>query len=167
MNWENILTAVGTGVLTGVIASAITGYFGLLYAFRQFRTQRAFDRQLEWYERTLRALGGVSHTWEHMALCKRLGRRDEALQAAKDALVSIAELKQCMFESMLYGDQKSYEQLQRLTERSESQTADHPAPEADTPPFIDRVQEVAREISKPTRKMLGLTPDITLLKPKV
>jgi hypothetical protein len=43
MNAESILTGVITGVLTG----GITGYLAALYAMRQFKAQRAFDRQLE------------------------------------------------------------------------------------------------------------------------
>jgi hypothetical protein len=44
------------GIVTGVLTGGITGYFTALYAMRQFKAQRAFDRQLEWYERTARAL---------------------------------------------------------------------------------------------------------------
>jgi hypothetical protein len=53
MNAETILTGIVTGVFTG----GITGYLAALYAMRQFKAQRAFDKQLEWYERTARALG--------------------------------------------------------------------------------------------------------------
>jgi hypothetical protein len=68
MNAENILTGVITGVLTGAIAGAITRYLGVLFAFKQFRAQRAFDRQPEWYERTIRALGRFSILNREMAL---------------------------------------------------------------------------------------------------
>jgi hypothetical protein len=42
MSAEAILTGVVTGILTG----GITGYLAL-HAMRQFKAQRAFDRQLE------------------------------------------------------------------------------------------------------------------------
>jgi hypothetical protein len=172
MNVESILTGIFTGVFTGVI----TAFFGLLFALKQFKAQRAFDRQLEWYERTIRALGRFTQDWEQLALLEkhdvRVGDK-RATVAQKDILATLVELKACMFESMLYGDQKSYEQLQRLNEKSESRIADHlapkadttAAPKADTTPFISLVQEVALQISKPTRKMLGLK-DIRLLNPK-
>jgi hypothetical protein len=164
MNAERILTGVITSVLS-VLTGGITGYLAALYAMRQFKAQRAFDRQLEWYERTIRALGRFTQNWEQMALLEkadvRLGDK-RATVTQKDILATITELKACMFESMLYGDQKSYEQLHRLNEKSESRIADHPAleadttaaPKADTTSFISLVQEVALEISKPTRKML-------------
>jgi hypothetical protein len=50
MDWGSAMTGVVIGVLTG----GVTGYLGVLFAFKQFRKQLAFDRQLDWYETTER-----------------------------------------------------------------------------------------------------------------
>lgn len=160
MNVETVVT----GVLIGVITGGITAFVGLLFALRQFRKQRAFDKQLEWSERTIRALSGVSHGYEQFRRMISLGPQHEVVRTAqRNLLASIADLKRCTFEAILYGDQKSYEQLQRLYEKSESRVANKAEPEADKaaleaddPPLMELINEVALAISKPTRKMLGL-----------
>jgi hypothetical protein len=91
MNVESILTGIFTGVFTGVI----TAFFGLLFALKQFKAQRAFDRQLEWYERTIRALGRFTQDWEQLALLEkhdvRVGDK-RATVAQKDILATLVEL---------------------------------------------------------------------------
>jgi hypothetical protein len=162
MNVEAVLT----GVITGVITGGITASVGLLIALKQFKAQRAFDKQLEWYERTIRILGRLSHLWTDMVIPdKNREPRDERVSVRRDILAALTELQQCLFESILYGDQKSYEQLQRLNEKSEDRIAENATEAEDTEPFFSLVREVAVEISKPTRKMLGLN-DIKLLNPK-
>jgi hypothetical protein len=154
MNWESILTGVVTGVLTGVIASAITGYFGVLYAFKQLRAQRAFDRQLEWYERTIRALGRFSTIHRELLLLPQI--KNPQFNLMKEAQEAVVELEKCLSEAVLYAEQQSYEQLnatvirwQEIVLKSEGKM-DHV--DAATVAF----QETLVELSKPLREKLGL-----------
>src|SRR5262245_45389528 len=103
MNAETVLTGVVTGILTG----GITGYFTALYAMRQFKAQRAFDRQLAWYERTVRALGAVPHLHTGFTVA-----RDDRTKA--ELLKALLDLQHCGSEAPLYADQSSYELLQRV-----------------------------------------------------
>jgi hypothetical protein len=57
----NMLVSVMTGVITGVAV----GYFGFRSALKQFRNQRSFDRRLEWFEQTVRAINWfINSAWE-------------------------------------------------------------------------------------------------------
>jgi hypothetical protein len=143
MNAESILTGVITGVLTGVIASAITGYFGVLYAFKQFRTQKAFDRQLEWYERTARAL------WTFWRLNRIDTKESEECEKAK------ADLLQCFSESFLYAEPTSYDQLNRMVvELVEIEDIDEESKHLEA--FNNVIFASLIELSKPLRKKLRL-----------
>src|SRR4030095_9958546 len=102
MNVESILTGIITGVLTG----GITGYFTALYAMRQFKAQRAFDRQLDWYERTARALGTFVDLNEQYT-AEAPGRKITFEEYQK----GMRSLEQCVNEAILYADPASYEQL--------------------------------------------------------
>jgi len=67
MNIDHILIGAITGVLTGLLA----GYFGVVLALKHLREQRAFDKQLEWYERTIRALGNLSRLTIEMEIAAK------------------------------------------------------------------------------------------------
>jgi len=47
---------VTTTILAALIAAFIGSWFGANQALARFKKERAFDRQLEWYERYIRAL---------------------------------------------------------------------------------------------------------------
>ena len=178
MNVENILT----GILTGVITGFFTGYLGLRFAFKQFRTQRAFDKQLEWHERVVRVLGKHAHVRGQIEQA-RIRQNDKMLWSAIAGLHTwIAELQQCITEANLYADQKSYDKLASMAEKYEKltrklnvnsiQVQDSSKPkmlgavlaelEAAEKRNLEIVNTVLREtlisIATPTRKMLGFKP---------
>ena len=171
----------GQNVLTAVITGLLVGYLGVLLALKQFKAQRAFDRQLEWYERTLRALGGCSRLQRQMVLVPMFENPDRTLKAWEELQKGLAELEQCTNEAVLYADQNSYEQLCRMGEKyeelktrisTESSTCESDSTEGGRTSEViaalnaaekaetERVNRVLREtfveLSKPTRKMLGL-----------
>ena len=150
MNAENILTAVITGILTG----GITGYLATLYAMRQFKAQRAFDRQLEWYERTVRALG---------TLLQRVGEEvfmdienpELWNKAVEDWQREVAIVWQCVNEAVLYAEQSSYEQLQEMVAKIKK-GEDREAAANKYAITREVLLATLTELSKPVRKMLGL-----------
>jgi hypothetical protein len=144
MNVESILTGVITGVLTG----GITGYFGVLFAFKQLRRQRAFDRQLEWYERTVRALSAVPYLHRSFAVQRRSGIHDDRTKVEFGK--ALLDLRQCVSEAPLYAEQSSYEQLQNIRIESKSD------PEELAKATEEAMQELLIELSRPVRKMLRL-----------
>jgi hypothetical protein len=139
MNWETIVT----GVLTGVIASAITGYLGVYYGFKQLKKQRAFDRQLEWYERTVRALGAVPHLNTAFAIA-----RDDRKKAELEK--AVLDLQRCASEAPLYAEQSSWEQLEKM----HVDLKGDPLEQAKA--FEEVMRKTAAELSAPVRKMLDL-----------
>ena len=147
MNVESILTAV--------IAGVITGYLGVLLALKQFREQRAFDRQLEWYERTIRALGRISTLNREMNLIAKLPAPDEWWKAWQELQKGLADMEQCINEAVLYAEQQSYEQLKtmgakydEIRKKGQEAAVEESAAEV--------LRDTLIELSKPVRKMLGL-----------
>ena len=146
MNAEAILTGIITGVLTG----GITGYLAALYATRQFKAQRAFDRQLEWYERTVRVLGTL------------LRLHSECLAETRDRKIAFEEfekelrsLQQCAIEGNLYADLTSYEKLNKMlvtywTARGDFEKILNNAA------VYEMLRDTLGDLSNPVRKMLGL-----------
>jgi hypothetical protein len=113
MNIENILTGIITGVLTGAVTGIVIGYFGVQFAFKRLRQERAFDRKLEWYEKTIRALGNFSRLTVEMEIAAKYRPLDAAWEKGA------ADLQQCLDEATLYADQESYWQLLKTVAKSQ------------------------------------------------
>jgi len=130
------------GIVTGVLTGGITGYFTALYAMRQFKAQRAFDRQLEWYERTARALATL-RLLQIDAYDAKDSERDVQEKASDELKKGFFDLQQCTNEAVLYAEQSSYEQLHGMGNKALSMTT-------------EVLRDTLIELSKPVRKMLGL-----------
>jgi hypothetical protein len=120
MNIEHILVGVLTGVLTGAVTGVVIGYFSIQFAFKQLTQQRASDRQREWQEKTIRALGNFSRLTLELEIAGKRGALDPGWEKGA------ADLQQCLDEATLYADQESYWQLlktvakcQELREKSD------------------------------------------------
>src|SRR5262249_23671016 len=151
MNVESILTGIITGVLTG----GITGYLAALHAMRQFRAQRAFDRQLEWYERTVRALGTLSHLSS-----ARFNVTANLTEAFEEFKKGEANEEQCVEEAVLYAEQSSYEHLQEMQSTfREIKWRFHRGDPISVQILTTQhtvLNNTLIELTKPVRKMLGL-----------
>ena len=107
MNIENLLTGVITGVLAGVITGIVAGYFAVQIAFKQFTQHRASDRQREWHEKTIHALGNFARLTIEMQIAAQYRALDPAWEKGA------ADLQQCLDEATMYADQESYWELLR------------------------------------------------------
>src|SRR4029453_7651551 len=146
MNWESIVTGIITGVLTG----GITGYLTALHAMRQFKLQRAFDRQLEWLERTARALGTLAELAVDLTEARDSKIPDRIKEVRDKVKKGFFDLQQCTNEAVLYAEQSSYEQLQKM----EAKYGDDQ--EMDDKRIVEVWHDTLKELSKPVRNMLGL-----------
>jgi hypothetical protein len=143
----NAESSILTGIVTGVLTGGITGYLAALYAIRQFKAQRAFDRQLEWYERTVRALGAISQ----IRLQATHAQHSET-HVFDELRKGLLDLNQCVNEAVLYAEQSSYEQLKAMRVKCNDDMDQEKVAKA----FEKVMQETSIELSKPVRKMLGL-----------
>jgi hypothetical protein len=146
MNIDHILV----GAITGVIAGLVAGYFGVLFALKQFREQRAFDKQLEWYERTIRALGNLSRLTIEMEIAAKpldLG----AWEKGK------ADLQQCLDEAALYADQESYWELFKTVAKWDQlkEEANQKGTIREFRPVVGLLHNALINLSKPIRERLG------------
>jgi hypothetical protein len=167
-------------VLTAVITGLLVGYVGVLLALKQFKGQRAFERQLDWYERTLRALVKVSTLQNQVDAAMKSSNRHLVIKSWDNLLKGFAELDQCSKESVLYANQASYDSLCRMSDKLEylrmllvdenKSTSSQPVRTSDA---LNRLAEAAAlevgeanrllfeaftELSRPLRKLLGLKP---------
>ncbi len=150
MNIENILAGIIAGVLAGALTGIIVGYFGVQFAFKQFTQQRASDREREWHEKTIRALGNFSRLTVEMEIAAQYRVLDPAWEKGA------ADLQQCLDEATMYADQETYWQLlktvakcQELREKSKHQgTTKHW-------PIIGILRTALKTLSKTIREKLG------------
>ena len=147
MNIDNVLVGTISGAFTGLL----TGYFGVVFALKQFREQRAFDKQLEWYERTIRALGNLSRLTIEMEIAAKYRPLDiEAWEKGK------ADLQQCLDEAALYADQESYWELIKTVakwDQLKEEAADKGIKEFR--PIVALLRAALINLSKPIREKLG------------
>jgi hypothetical protein len=150
MNIENILTGVITGVLTGAVTGVVAGYFSMQFAFKQFTQQRASDRQREWYERTIRALGKFSRLTVEMEIAAKYRALDPAWQKGA------ADLQQCLDEATMYADQESYWQLLKTVAKCQElkEKSDHKEI-IEKWPIVGVLRPTLIKLSKPIRAKLG------------
>jgi hypothetical protein len=146
MNIDHILIGAITGVLTGLLA----GYFGVVLALKHLREQRAFDKQLEWYERTIRALGNLSRLTIEMEIAAKpldIG----AWEKGK------ADLQQCLDEAALYADQESYWELFKTVAKWDQlkEEADQKETVREFGPVVGLLRSTLINLSKPIRERLG------------
>lgn len=108
VNLENVVATVLASGLGAFIAASL----GFRYAMSRFRRERAFDRRLEWYERTVQRLTHV-HTALTFAQASdavpiSAEDRDAAWAEAWQAVLSLRGLD---VESELFATPRSYEAL--------------------------------------------------------
>jgi hypothetical protein len=150
MNIENILTGIITGILTGAATGILIGYFGVQFAFKQLNQERALDRKLEWYERTIRALGSFSRLTLEIEIAAKYRSLDSAWEKGA------AALQQCLDEATLYADQESYSQLLKTVAKAQELKEKSDLKETEEFRSIVGVLRVALiKLSKRLREKLG------------
>jgi hypothetical protein len=155
----NMLISVTTGVITGVFV----GIFGIRSAVKQFKLQRAFERQLEWYENTTQAVIHFRELNETLAFALENNRVD-LLEFARDNTFNLTkEFQNNVNNSLLYADRKMYLRLKeygaKLKETAEAVSELLRAGKQPTGVYQSNVkllEKTAFELAKPIRKMLGL-----------
>lgn len=61
MNTQTIAINMFVAVTTSVVTALIVSFFAVRTALKQFRVQRAFERRLDWYEKTTQAIFEFLH----------------------------------------------------------------------------------------------------------
>jgi hypothetical protein len=151
MNIENILAGIITGVVSGAGTGIVVGYFGVQFSFKQFAQQRAFDRQREWYERTIRALGNFARLTVEMEISAKYRPLDAAWEKGA------ADLQQCLDEATPYADQESYWQLLKTVAKCDElkQKSDYIKETIDEWPIVGRLRAGVIKLSSAIREKLG------------
>jgi len=72
----------------------------VLYAFKQFRTQRAFDRQLDWREKTTHAVFEFLYLNESIVSALKDDRLDELKEAAENTMAALKEFRNIVNNSL-------------------------------------------------------------------
>ena len=148
--FENILARIIAGVLTGAVTGIVVGYFGVQFAFKQFTQQHASDRQREWHEKTIRALGNFSRLTVEMEIAAKYRALDPAWEKGA------TELQRCLDEATLYADQESYWELLKTVAKCQElkEKSNHKEP-IEHWPFIGVLRTALINLSKPVREKLG------------
>jgi hypothetical protein len=62
------------GFAASAVGAALAGYFGVLFGAKKLRTERAFDRRLEWYESARQHVHEMSEFFGSLATFADLGK---------------------------------------------------------------------------------------------
>lgn len=105
--------AVGT-VIAALIAAFSGSAVGALIAAKSFYKQRSFDRQLDWYERTIRSLYGLSEAIDIAMTFENKGRGTDGNWHHVQGAQLTAE--RCLFEAELYASKTAISHAKEVGE---------------------------------------------------
>jgi len=152
-------------VLTGALGALLGAWAGARAAFDRYRSERSFDRQVDWYERIARAIGRCVDTLDAALYLQSKSR-------FKDADVYWPRMSQCLMElggvaneSDLYAGPDGHQTLQQaildLNRINREAEAQPPSLEVRTQ-MAERMLPVLRGarlvLSNELRRQLGLKP---------
>jgi hypothetical protein len=151
------------GIIASVTTGVIAGRFGVRTAVRQFKMQRGFDRRLEWYEKTMWAVGEFLIFNETIVYALQNQRKDLLKTASERAGEPMNELQKAVRNSLLYSDREMYLRLKEARAKlEESIKATTELLDKGEPPIQQYVSNAYLmrltlfALSKPIRKMLDL-----------
>jgi hypothetical protein len=65
---ETILLQAVFALIGSIIGAAIAGYLGVRFGISQFVGEKAFERRLDWFEKTIREIIAARYLYNQMAL---------------------------------------------------------------------------------------------------
>ncbi len=162
------MTEAWATIAAALIAAFLGSWFGSLASSAQFRRERAFDRQVNWYERVIRALHDMAQKIEIAITFQAEGGGDlpalwSAVQQAHLVIDTLAQ------EAPLYGSSTAARAAEKIagvvqdvadkTEAFEPQVI----PDAAKNEALERIGELperlrkaARPLAKEARRHLGI-----------
>lgn len=140
---------------------ALSGaWFGATLALNRFRRERAFERQLDWYERVSRSLMEVSRLITSVTIAGEREDDNEAARFWEEAKPSWKRLFEIQAEAPLYASQAGYDALTDLSQRISDAVINQPRP-VDTRMASELMVAVVvaeTAITGECRKVLGWEP---------
>lgn len=161
-------------VLLSAFGALLGAWAGARAAFDRYRSERSFDRQVDWYERAARAVGACIDTLDAALFLEKQSRFDEADEYWLRMKAHLMELGGVAAESDLFAGLAGHEsltqsihQLNRI-DRDSRQEAKLDAPAARTR-MAERMLVVLRDtrliVANELRKQRGLEPLKILIGP--
>jgi hypothetical protein len=159
------LVQLAATILVSGTGAWIAGKLGVRRALEQTRGQRAFDRQLDWYESAIRVAMRFVTLNQSMAIGVKHDDREIMKAAIESSNALMPELQQKINESMVFSDRETYllvkqlfADIHRITgvttallKRHESERI---AQQYDN--IAKLAERIAFELAKSVRKHLGL-----------
>jgi hypothetical protein len=116
VDWSNVKDWAGIllPALTAIVGSTFGGWLGTQWALTSYRKTKAFDRQLEWYERMARMLQRIGVRLE-MALSYLEKNETASAQSYFEELRDLTDvLSEVASERSLYAKEASYHAIGKL-----------------------------------------------------
>jgi len=157
-------------VVAALIAAFGGSVLGSVVALSRFKRERAFDRQLDWYERALRAAHEFTLRLEIAMTFTRESKSDASLLARvwQEVQAAHLEIDRCATQADLYGSKNAIQLARKLATvvqdaANETDAFDVPGRDAEGErrlELLDTVPERLRRTAKPLaeagRRHLGL-----------
>jgi ABC-type arginine transport system permease subunit len=157
-------------IVAALIAAFLGSLLGAVFALSRFKRERAFDRQLDWYERMLRAIYDFAQRVEIAVTFQGEARSGQELlnRVWSDVQKAHLEVDRCASEAALYGSEtatkiasKIATAIQKVAEETDAfDPRSPPESTADKIELIEalpsRMRSDARPLALEARRHLGL-----------
>jgi hypothetical protein len=108
------LVQVLTNLVVGAVSAWIAGKFGVRRGLEQSRTQRAFERRLEWYEQTFRAFNRFNTNLRKLWQARSQGERERLMSVGAEHLKQTEEVRACVDGATVYAEKKTLVRMREL-----------------------------------------------------
>jgi len=153
------LSAAWATVLAALIAAFLGSWIGAIAALSRFKRERAFDRQLDWYERMIRALNDMAARIEIASTFQEDDKTPQAQLVEVWEKVQIAhiQLEAATSEAALYASTeavKNCARISKVVQEVADQTEAFDLPRhPEVWPKLDLIDELPPKLQRATKPL--------------
>ncbi len=112
INIAQLLVNASVSLLVGGVSAWIAGTFGVRHGVEKAKRERAFDRRLDWYERTFRAFNTFTITLNNLIPPPL---EPEALKrVVRELGLAVQEARNCVDAAPVYAERKTMVEMRKL-----------------------------------------------------
>lgn len=157
-------------IIAALIAAFLGSLLGAVFAFSRFKKERAFDRQLDWYERMLKAIYELAQRIEIAATFQSelKTNREHLVKVWRDVQLAHLDLDSCANQAALYGSAEAAQLTTKIASSVQKVANEMDAFDVQVPPktrheklelierLPDRLRSEAKPLAREARRHLGL-----------
>src|SRR5258705_9201187 len=100
---------IAASIIVGAVSAWIAGSLGVHHGLKRAQREKAFDRRLDWYEKTIRAFDGFKINLKSMIQTPALS--DKFAGAVESITKSAEEVRGCVGGATVYAKRRTLLQM--------------------------------------------------------